>query len=151
MFSGFNSKLAVLESKFSMYEDLSREMLQKLESAVDKISEGNARIATILTKHDERIEQTTKTDNLIIKMIEEVKEENKEDHEKVVKRLESVEEKISEIDKIKWMTVGCGVVLTILTAAISSLASGWWTPSEMQMQRQGHVHQQNVTEFNQAD
>ena len=77
--------------------------------------------------------------------------ENKDDHEKVVRRLESVEEKISEIDKIKWMTVGCGVILTILTAAISSLASGWWTPSEMQMQRQGHVHQQNVTESNLAD
>ena len=35
-----DSKLAVLESKLSMYEDLSREMLSKLESAVDKISEG---------------------------------------------------------------------------------------------------------------
>ena len=29
-------KLAVLESKLNIYEDLSREMLSKLESAVDK-------------------------------------------------------------------------------------------------------------------
>lgn len=41
------SKLAVLESKLNIYEDLSREMLSKLEAAVEKISEGNARIATI--------------------------------------------------------------------------------------------------------
>ena len=47
------SKLAVLESKLGIYEDLSREMLSKLEAAVDKISEGNSRIATILAKHDE--------------------------------------------------------------------------------------------------
>ena len=52
------SKLAVLESKLGIYEDLSREMLAKLEAAVDKISEGNSRIATILAKHDERIEQS---------------------------------------------------------------------------------------------
>ena len=35
-----NSKVAVLESKLDMYEELSREMLSKLESAVEKISEG---------------------------------------------------------------------------------------------------------------
>ncbi len=73
------SKIAVLESKLDMYESLSREMLDKLESAVEKISEGNNRIATILTKHDERIEQSIKTDELLIKMIEDMKSENKED------------------------------------------------------------------------
>ena len=60
------SKVAVLESKLDIYEDLSREMLTKLETAVEKISEGNNRIAQILTKHDERIEQSMKTDTLII-------------------------------------------------------------------------------------
>ena len=53
-----DSKVAVLESKFSIYEDLTREMMVKLETAVDKISEGNQRIAAILAKHDERIEQS---------------------------------------------------------------------------------------------
>ena len=47
------SKVAVLESKLDIYEELSREMLAKLETAVAKISEGNARIAQILAKHDE--------------------------------------------------------------------------------------------------
>ena len=65
------SKVAVLESKLEIYEDLSKEMLTKLEAAVDKISEGNNRIAQILTKHDERIDQTMKTDAIIIKMIDE--------------------------------------------------------------------------------
>ena len=73
------SKLAVLESKLGIYEDLSREMLAKLEAAVDKISEGNSRIATILAKHDERIEQSIKTDELLIKMIDEVKDSNEKE------------------------------------------------------------------------
>ena len=55
---GSDPKVAVLESKLNIYEDLSREMLTKLEAAVEKISEGNNRIAQILTKHDERIEQS---------------------------------------------------------------------------------------------
>lgn len=138
------SKLAVLESKFAMYEDLSREMLSKLEAAVDKISEGNNRIATILTKHDERIDQNYKTDQLILKLVDELKDENKDHSEVVSKRIEKLEEEVKEIGKIKWMTVGCGVVLALLTTAFSTLASGWWTPSEMQLQHEGHLHQQNV-------
>ena len=43
------SKVAVLESKLDIYEDLSREMLTKLEAAVEKISEGNNRIAVSYT------------------------------------------------------------------------------------------------------
>lgn len=138
------SKLAVLESKLSMYEDLSREMLDKLETAVDKISEGNSRIATILAKHDERIDQSYKTDQLILKMVDELKEENKETCNAVGKRIDDLEEDVREISKIKWMTIGCGVVLTVLVAAFSSLLSGWWTPSEMQLLRERHLHQQNV-------
>ena len=96
------SKLAVLESKLGIYEDLSREMLSKLESAVDKISEGNNRIATILAKHDERIEQSIKSDTLIVKMIEDMKKENKEDHNIVIKRIEALEKVVEDLKKFRW-------------------------------------------------
>ena len=96
------SKLAVLESKLGIYEDLSREMLAKLESAVDKISEGNSRIATILAKHDERIEQSIKTDELIVRMIDDLKAENKEDHKAVVARIEAIEKVIEDLKKFRW-------------------------------------------------
>ena len=138
------SKLAVLESKLSMYEDLSREMLAKLEAAVDKISEGNNRIATILAKHDERIDQSSKTDQLILKMVEDLKKENKEDHKSVIDRIEKLEQEVEDVGRIKWMTIGCGILLAVLTTAFSTLASGWWTPSEMQMQHEGHTHQETV-------
>jgi hypothetical protein len=119
------SKLAVLESKLNIYEELSREMLSKLESAVDKISEGNARIATILAKHDERIEQSIKTDELIIKMIEDVKESNSKEHISVIKRIEKVEKDISEFAKFRWQSlaiVGAVVfVVGIITPFIDNL------------------------------
>lgn len=103
MFS--NSKLDVLESKLNIYETLSREMLDKLEHAVDKISESNQRIANILTKHDERIEQTLKNDDLLVKMIDDVKESNSKEHQAVIKRLETVESNVSELSKFKWQAV----------------------------------------------
>ncbi len=114
MFSQESSKLAVLESKLGIYEELSREMLSKLEAAVEKISEGNSRIATILTKHDERIEQSMKTDELIIKMIEDVKEENKQDHSRVVNRLEKLENKVEDVVKFRWLLVGGAILLSFI-------------------------------------
>ena len=106
------SKLAVLESKLNIYEELSREMLSKLEAAVEKISEGNNRIAMILTKHDERIEQSLKTEELLIKMIEGVKGENKEENQRVLKRIENLEKKLDDLTKYRWIIAGIMIVIS---------------------------------------
>lgn len=108
-----DSKLAVLESKLGIYEDLSREMLAKLEAAVDKISEGNSRIATILAKHDERIEQSMRNDDLIVKMIDEMKEDNDKEHEQITKRFNQIEENIDNLLKFRWQAGGVLAVLVI--------------------------------------
>jgi hypothetical protein len=100
-----SSKLDVLESKLSIYESLSREMVDKLESAVDKISEGNSRITAILAKHAEKIEQSSRTDELIIRMIEETKKQNTVEHDRVIKRIETIEVSISELSKFKWQAL----------------------------------------------
>jgi len=108
------AKLDVLESKLNIYESLSREMLDKLETAVDKISDANQHIANILTKHDERIEQSIKTDELIIKMIEDVKGQNSKEHATVIKRLETVEANVADLSKFKWQAaalVGAAVLI----------------------------------------
>lgn len=117
MFSS-GSKLAVLESKLGIYEDLSREMLQKLETAVDKISEGNSRIATILAKHDERIEQNAKSDALLIKMIDEIKEKEDRNHRVLHERIDSVEKEIKSLSKFRWQVGG---VLAVAVIAISTV------------------------------
>ena len=67
-------KLAVLESKLDIYEDLSKEMLDKLERAVSTISENNNKVAIILERHENRIEEGERTNEAIIKLIEKVDE-----------------------------------------------------------------------------
>jgi len=123
-----DSKVAVLESKLNIYEDLSREMLAKLEAAVEKISEGNNRIAQILTKHDERIEQSMKTDSLIIKMVDEMKESNKQDHIVVNGKIKDLQDKIDSFAKFRWQAGAAAAVLALLVGAGSRIAPFFLTP-----------------------
>jgi hypothetical protein len=122
-----DSKLAVLESKLSMYEDLTKEMLSKLETAVNKISESNNRIANILTKHDERIEQNIKTDDLLVRMIDEVREENRGDHKAVMIRIEKLEQKVDDVVKFRWILVGAVLIVSFIFSQ-SKLVGDMLTP-----------------------
>ncbi len=119
-----NKQIAVLESKFQFYENLTKEMLYKLEKAVDKITESNHTVSIILERHENRLDNSAQTNALIIKMIDEVKTS-------VNKKVSLVEKKIEDVSRIKWMIVGVGIASAILATSISTLASGWWTPSEL--------------------
>lgn len=133
-------KVAVLEQKLIDFSSV----VEKLDAAIAKISEVNANITKMLAVHEERIEQCNKSDNLILKMIEDVREENAEDHKKSNERITILEQEIEEVSRIKWMTIGCGIVLAVLATSVSTLASGWWTPSGMQdarmIQQQGNLN-----------
>ena len=131
MFS--DPKVAVLESKLDMYEELSREMLSKLESAVEKISEGNNRIAQILTKHDERIEQTMKSDELIIKMIDEIKATEERNHEILHGRIDKLQVEIKAFSKFRWQVGGVLIVGALILGAGSRIAPFLLTPEPQQV------------------
>jgi len=131
MFS--DPKVAVLESKLDMYEDLSREMLAKLESAVEKISEGNNHIAQILTKHDERIEQSMKTDTLIIKMIDELKETEERNNTIIHERIDKIQVDIKAFSKFRWQVGGVLVVVALLVGAGSRIAPFFLTQTPQQV------------------
>ena len=86
-------KLAVLEQKLLDFSNI----VHKLDDAIQKLSEVNANITRMLAVHDERIEQCNKSDSILIKMIDEIKKENEEDHQQVIKRIESIENEIEVV------------------------------------------------------
>ena len=131
MFS--DPKVAVLESKIDLYEELSKEMLAKLESAVEKISEGNARIATILAKHDERIEQSIKSDELIIKMIDELKETEDKNNKVIHDRIDRLQVDIKAFSKFRWQVGGVLVVAALVIGAGSRIVPLFLTPQPQQV------------------
>ena len=126
-------KVAVLEQKFIDFTNV----VNKLDDAIQKLSEVNTNLIKMLAVHNEKIEQCNKADDLMVKMIEDVRDENAEDHRKTHERVSILEREVEEIAKIKWMTMGCGIVLAVLATAFSSLASGLWTPAGM------HVYANN--------
>ena len=108
-------KLAVLESKLDIYEDLSKEMLDKLERAVGTISENSNKIAIILERHETRLDESERTDNLIIKMIEEFKAKQDKDNEIVHDRISQLQKKVDQNAKF---VVGVTAVLTTIVTVL---------------------------------
>jgi hypothetical protein len=105
-------KLAVLESKLNIYEDLSQQMLDKLEKAVGTISENSNKIAIILERHESRLDESERTDNLIIKMIDELKQTEEKNHQIIHERIDRIQKKV---DANQRFVVGAGAVLATLT------------------------------------
>jgi histidinol-phosphate/aromatic aminotransferase/cobyric acid decarboxylase-like protein len=106
-------KLAVLESKLDIYEDLSKEMLDKLERAVGTISDNSNKVAIILERHENRLEEGEKANTAIIQMIK--------DHQKYDDRMfKQLDEKITELDKkteknTKFVIGATAVIATVVT------------------------------------
>ena len=108
-------KLAVLESKLSIYEDLSQQMLDKLEKAVGTISDNSNKIAIILERHENRLDESERTDTLIIKMIDELKEQEEKNHQILHDRIDRIQKKVDANQKF---VVGAGAVLATLVTIL---------------------------------
>jgi len=68
----------------------------------------------MLAIHEERLEQSTKSDGIIIKMIDEVKHQNTIEHQIVIKRIEIIEKTVVELSKFKWQALsltGAAIVI----------------------------------------
>jgi isocitrate lyase len=116
-------KLQVLESKLDIYEDLSKEMLDKLERAVTTISDNSNKIAIVLERHENRLDEGERTNMTIIEMIK--------DHQKYDDRMfKSMDNKFIELDKkvernTKFVIGATAVLATIVT--IAQVAVPIWT------------------------
>lgn len=130
MVFGMNGgKLQVLESKLDIYEELSKQMLDKLERAVATISESSNKVAIVLERHENRLDENEKSDALIVKMFEELKTENRAQHKSVETRISELETKITDLARFRWVTIGIAIAaVTILNAA--EIFSGVLTPEK---------------------
>jgi plasmid maintenance system antidote protein VapI len=126
--------MALLEEKLNVYEELSREMLAKLEVAVDKISESIQSISKITIRHEERIEKSLESSAAMLKLIDTVEEKRREDkHESdnKVKELEDkldlsvkeIDKKIDEIYKFRYTAVGALIIISLIITVGSNILS----------------------------
>jgi len=106
-------KLEVLQSKLDIYEDLSKEMLDKLERAVSTISDNSNKIAIVLERHENRLDEGERVNDAIVQMIK--------DYQKYDDRMfKQLDQKIEELNKktdrnTRFVIGATAVIATIVT------------------------------------
>jgi len=121
--SSTETKIAILEERITAYE----QMMERIDTAIQKIGETSQNISQMLAIHNEKIEQCNRTDNLIVSMIEDIKKSSKEEHDAISKelgeRIEKVEEKVEEISQFKWKAVGALAIVAFLIGISPTVSS----------------------------
>ena len=103
-----DTKIAVLEERLSSYEV----MMKKIDEAIQIMGKTSQNISKMLAVHEERIEQCNKSDDYLSRVIEELRLENKDQHESVSSRIEKVETKIEELIKFRWIIAGAVIIIS---------------------------------------
>jgi predicted nucleic acid-binding Zn-ribbon protein len=124
--------MAVIEEKFNVYE----KMMDKLESAIQTISEINQNISRMLSVHEEKIDSNTKTDEIIFEKFRRMEEKNDDDHKRVIEKIgnmnsefksiieneskkrvaivNKMDKKLSSLMKFRWVVIGGLVVASFV-------------------------------------
>jgi chromosome segregation ATPase len=124
-----DTKIAVLEERLSAYEG----MMRKIDEAIQIMGRTSQNISKMLAVHEERIEQCHKADDYIGRVIEELRLENKDQHEIVTERIEKIETKLEEVVKFRWIIVGVFAVVS-LGLSQSHIVVDFLTPDAQQVQ-----------------
>lgn len=70
----------------------------------------------MLAVHEEKIEHCGKADEMISNMIDEMKKENKEQHKEVSEKIQSLETKLEELAKFRWIIAGAAILLSFVVS-----------------------------------
>ena len=130
--SSTETKIALLEERINVYE----QMMERIDTAIQKIGETSQNISQMLAVHNEKIEQCNRTDNLIVSMIEDIKRSSKEQHDAISKelgeRIDNLEEKVEIISQFKWKAVGAIAIVVFLIGVVPTITPLIWTPQTQQ-------------------
>lgn len=112
------TKVAILEEKLHTTEQL----MQRIESAIEKMSEVSASVTKMLAVHEQKIESNDKVDTILFAKIDQLSSKMDTDHNIVLNKLQGLEKKV-------W--VGIGVLAAIsFTINNSGLVRSLLTPEQ---------------------
>ena len=96
-------RVAVLEQKL---EDL-KDIIVKIDNAIEKLSEVNSNVSKMLAVHEERITKQEETDSILFAKIDKLRDKVDSDYNSVVSRVQVIEKRV-------WMAIGAIACLTFL-------------------------------------
>jgi hypothetical protein len=96
-------KIAILEQKLTDLKDV----VVKIDDAIEKLSEVNINVGKILAVHEQKISKQESTDEILFAKIDKLRDKMDGDHNTVLSR-------IQEIEKRVWIGVGAIAVLSFM-------------------------------------
>ena len=97
-------KVALLEQKL---EDL-RDIIIKIDDAIEKMSDVNSNVSRMLAVHEQRITKQEEIDNLLFSKIDKLRDKVDRDYDALVTRVQTIEKRV-------WMAIGAIACITFLT------------------------------------
>jgi methionine synthase II (cobalamin-independent) len=97
------TKVAILEEKLHTTEQL----MQRIESAIEKMSEVSANVTKMLAVHEQKIEGNDKVDAILFAKIDQLSSKMDKDHNAVLDKLQGLEKKV-------WIGIGVFAVVTLI-------------------------------------
>lgn len=94
-------QIAVLQERFKAHDQI----IEKVDTAIQTLSETNQNICRMLAVHDERIDQCNKNDN------------------ELCKKVEDIEIKIDSLYKFRWQIGGVLAVAAVVIGLLPSITS----------------------------
>lgn len=116
-------RVSLLEERVQTYDEISKQMLEKLEQAVEKISESTRDISQILIRHEERIEKSAEANQSTIQIIDRVEKSITEDVAKVEERVNSLSGVVENLKKQQWLWVGVLAATSFFISYIDKIQS----------------------------
>ena len=96
-------KVALLEQKL---EDL-KDIIVKIDDAIEKMSEVNSNVSRMLAVHEQRITKQEEVDNLLFTKIDKLRDKVDRDYDALVTRVQTIEKRV-------WMAIGVIAAITFL-------------------------------------
>jgi predicted DNA repair protein MutK len=106
------TKVAILEEKLHTTEQL----MQRIESAIEKMSEVSANVTKMLAVHEQKIEGNDKVDAILFAKIDQLSNKMDTDHNIVLDKLQGLEKKV-------WIGIGVFAVVTLIINNSEMLSS----------------------------
>ena len=96
-------KVAILEQKL---EDL-KDIIVKIDDAIEKLSEVNTNVTKMLAVHEQRITKQEETDTILFTQIDKLRDKVDRDYDALVSRVQTIEKRV-------WMAIGALACITFL-------------------------------------
>ena len=96
-------KVAILEQKL---EDL-KDIIVKIDDAIEKMSEVNSNVTKMLAVHEQRITKQEETDNILYTKIDKLRDKVDRDYDALVSRVQTIERRV-------WMAIGAIACITFV-------------------------------------